>query len=94
MKRSYEIRHRPDALGRGWKLTLNEDGQEVGGGLFPVVEEDPKVVIDWWNAMTEERSAHWLMMAAVPMPAAARHAYLLSEAYNSAFDEGESWANP
>jgi hypothetical protein len=31
------------------------------------------------------------MMATLAMPAAARHAYLLAQTYNDAFEEGESW---
>ena len=46
----------------------------------------------WWNVLTEERRAHWPMMSASAMPAAARHAFLLAETYNDAFEEGESWA--
>lgn len=38
MKYSYEIKPRPAELGGGWKLTLFEDGQEVGGGVFPPEE--------------------------------------------------------
>lgn len=94
MKRSYELRSRPNDLGGGWKLTLLEDGQESGGGVFPVPADDPQAGMAWWNAMSEERRAHWLMMAASAKPAAARHAYLLAEAYNDAFDEGELWVNP
>jgi len=93
MKRSYELRPRPDDLGGGWKLILLEDGIEAGGGVFRVPEEDPQVGMAWWNTMSEGRRVHWLMMAASAMPAAARHAYLLAEAYNDAFDEGESWAS-
>lgn len=92
MKRTYEIRPRPADLGGGWKLTLLENGQEAGGGVFAVPEDDLHQGMSWWNALTEERRAHWLMMAASAMPAAARHAYLLAEAYNDAFEEGESWA--
>lgn len=91
MNYSYEIKPRPVELGAGWKLTLLEDGQEVGGGVFPVLENDPQAGMEWWNALTEERRAHWLMMAASAMPAAARHAYLLAEAYNDAQDEADSW---
>lgn len=40
MKYSYEILPRPDHLGGGWRLRLLEDGQEVGGGVFPPVEEE------------------------------------------------------
>jgi len=91
MKRTYEIQPRPVNIGGGWKLTLLEDGQEAGGGTFPVPEEDPCQGMTWWNALTEERRAHWLLMSASAMPAAARHAYLLAQAYNEAFEEGESW---
>lgn len=48
--------------------------------------------MEWWNGLSETRRAHWLVMAASAMPAAARHAYLLAEAYNDAMDEGESWS--
>ena len=32
---SYEINPRPTELGGGWRLRLFEDGEEVGGGVFP-----------------------------------------------------------
>ncbi|CDG86154.1 hypothetical protein [Janthinobacterium agaricidamnosum] len=38
MTYAYEILPRPDHLGGGWRLRLLEDGQEVGGGVFPPVE--------------------------------------------------------
>ena len=87
MKYSYEIKASNAELGIGWTLILLEDGQEVGGGVFIVPQEDPQVGMDWWNALSEERRAHWLMMSASAIPAAARHAYLLAEAYNDAQDE-------
>jgi hypothetical protein len=36
MKRSYQIHSRPCHLDGGWNLKLLEDGQEAGGGEFPV----------------------------------------------------------
>lgn len=36
MEYTYDILPRPDHLGGGWRLRLLEDGQEVGGGVFPV----------------------------------------------------------
>jgi hypothetical protein len=39
MDYSYEISPRPVELGGGWRLRLFEDGQEVGGGVFPPVED-------------------------------------------------------
>jgi hypothetical protein len=35
---AYSITSRPDALGGGWRLRLLDDGEEVGGGVFPPVE--------------------------------------------------------
>lgn len=35
---SYEINPRPTELGGGWRLRLLEDGEEVGGGVFPLSE--------------------------------------------------------
>ena len=35
---SYEINPRPTELGGGWRLRLFEDGEEVGGGVFPLPE--------------------------------------------------------
>lgn len=91
MSRSYEIGPRPAHLGAGWNLKLIDNGQEAGGGVFPLEEEDAAAGMAWWNALTEERRSHWLMMAASAMPAAARHAYLLAQAYNDALDEAGAW---
>ena len=91
MGRSYEIHPRPANVGAGWNLRLLERGQEVRGGIFPVEAKSAAAGIAWWNGLTEEKRKHWLMMAASAMPAAARHAYLLAEAYNDALDEAEAW---
>jgi len=48
MQYSYDITQRPAELGGGWRLRLLEDGVEVGGGVFPPVEngnQNPKDVI-------------------------------------------------
>ena len=36
MEYTYDILLRPDDLGGGWRLRLLQDGEEVGGGVFPV----------------------------------------------------------
>ena len=90
MRYAYEIVPRPAELGGGWNLRLLEAGQEVGGSIFPI-EDDAAAGITWWNALNEKQRAHWLMMAASAIPAAARHAYLLAEAYNAAFDKANVW---
>lgn len=91
MKYAYEIKPRPVELGAGWKLTLLEDGLEVGGGVFPVATEDPPTSNEWWSELSVEERSHWLTMSASPSPASARHAYLLAEAYNDAQDEADAW---
>lgn len=30
-------------------------------------EDDPQAGMSWWNSLSEERRAHWLMMAASAM---------------------------
>ena len=34
----FEIEPRPLDLGGGWRLRLIENGEEVGGGIFPLCE--------------------------------------------------------
>jgi hypothetical protein len=89
--KSYQITPRDPALGGGWNLALSEDGQPVGGGVFPLPEEEPGAGMTWWNSITEEARSHWLLMAASAVPAAARHAYRLAEAYEDAQAEGDDW---
>ena len=36
---NYEIEPRPSELGGGWRLRLLEDDMEVGGGIFPPIED-------------------------------------------------------
>ena len=92
--RGYEVVPRPAALGGGWKLTLLEDGQEAGGGVFPVPEDSPKAGMDWWNSLPGKDRGYWMLRAASARPADARHAYLLAEAYSEAVEEAESWVRP
>jgi len=88
---SYEIVPRPSTLGGGWKLALLEDGEEAGGGVFPLPAENPESGMEWWNGLTEPQRGHWLMMAASAAPADARRAFLLAEEYDNAREEGEAW---
>ncbi|MET3109333.1 hypothetical protein AAKU58_004185 [Oxalobacteraceae bacterium GrIS 1.18] len=48
---SYEINPRPTELGGGWRLRLLEDGEEVGGGVFPIEDENPQQGVDWWSRL-------------------------------------------
>lgn len=68
-----------------------EDGEEVGGGVFPVENSDADTGIRWWNACSEQERAHWLMMAASARPADAYHAYLLAEAHADAESTAYEW---
>jgi hypothetical protein len=42
--KSYQINPRSPELGGGWRLQLLEDGEEVGGGVFPA--EDNQIMRD------------------------------------------------
>jgi hypothetical protein len=88
---SYEITPRPVDLGDGWRLRLLEDGEEVGGGVFPIVQDDPQQGVTWWNQLTEQVRAEWLAVAASAVPADAWLAYLRAEAYTDAEGEAYAW---
>lgn len=60
LNRSYEIKARPSALGGGWKLTLYENGQEAGGGVFPVPEGEPqKRLLDAFG-QAQDQGEEWV----------------------------------
>lgn len=52
MAYTYEINPRPAALGGGWQVRLLDEGEEVGGGVFPVVFEEV-AGIAWWNGLND-----------------------------------------
>jgi hypothetical protein len=62
MQFSYEINPCPVELGGGWRLRLLEDGQEVGGGVFPLVEgiEDAKEALQAAFDDAEGEAYDWL----------------------------------
>lgn len=93
MQYSYEITPRPAELGGGWRLRLLQNGEEMGGGVFPTEQEkaDPQKGMTWWNAMTETERGHWLKVADSTRPADAYHAFLLAEAYADAEGEAYAW---
>lgn len=92
MTYEYDLTPRPAALGGGWKLRLLQDGQEVGGGVFPLAwQDEPERGVHWWNEMTEEFRSHWLSVAGSAVPAEAWLAYLTEEARYDAQEEGEAW---
>jgi len=93
MDRSYQITPRDPMLGDGWNLALFDQGETVGGGVFPLANEEPHVGMTWWNSVTEDERARWLMIASSAVPAAARHAFRLIQAYDEAQAEADHWMN-
>lgn len=92
MEYTYEITPRPRALGGGWKLSMLEDDQEVGGGVFPATV-DEAAGIAWWNSMREDERA-WHLQQCAPNVATVANAYaafLLVEAYNDAERTAAEW---
>ena len=53
----YQIDPRPADLGGGWRLRLLENGEEVGGGVFPLAE--------YATAKNAEEAAHHAYEAAM-----------------------------
>lgn len=62
MEFSYEITPRPDALGGGWKLRLLENGEEMGGGVFPSGIGDAKEALQSAFEDAEAEAYTWLDM--------------------------------
>jgi hypothetical protein len=93
MSYEYKVTPRPPAVGDGWRLQLLEDGEEVGGGVFPlsIGTVDPADGVTWWNGLLEQERAHWLFVAGSAVPADAWLAYLRAEAYEDAQGEAEAW---
>ena len=97
MNYSYEITPRPVELGGGWRLQLIEDGQEVGGGVFPIEQEkaEPEKGMAWWNELQEKERAWWLEQAvergAAGTAAEAYLSYLLIEAHLDAEATAQEW---
>ncbi len=91
MKYSYEILPRSVELGGGWRLRMLEDGEEVGGGVFPIVLDDPQAGVNWWNDCTEPERGHWLTVAKSAVPADAWAEYQLAQAHADAETTAYQW---
>ncbi len=74
MDRGYELEPRPAGLGGGWRLRLFEDGEEAGGGVFPMtayMEQAENAEEAYWlayedaldNALAWSESSYTLDMA-------------------------------
>jgi len=93
MTYTFKITPRPDTVGGGWNLKLFENGDEAGGGVFPIDLSDPQKGIDWWNGISEKERALWLAEAKSARPADAWHAWMTAEAHDDAHAEGLDWVN-
>ena len=51
----YEIEPRRPELGGGWRLRVIEDGEEVGGGVFPASETEESKTEAYADAMDEAK---------------------------------------
>ena len=88
---TYVITARPIDLGGGWRLRLLEEGEEMGGGVFPAPAADAADVATWWNELGDGERAEWRNSAAAP--ADAHHAFLLAEEYAAAEAMGQAWVD-
>ena len=62
INRRFEISPRPANLGGGWILQLFENGVEVGGGVYPPIENilDQKLATDEAHIDANEEGATWM----------------------------------
>jgi hypothetical protein len=89
---SYEIEPRTPELGGGWRLRLLEDGEEVGGGVFPAdPHADPVAGMAWFNGLSEPQRAEWLAEAESARAVDAWGVWLASEARCEAEDVAHEW---
>ena len=62
----YEIEARDSALGGGWRLRLMEDGEEMGGGVFPLApylsdaDGDLLMALDLAHTDAKQVAVEWL----------------------------------
>ena len=56
---SYQIDPRPADLGGGWRLRLIENGEEVGGGVFPLSEYATEESAEEATEESAEEAAKW-----------------------------------
>ena len=58
---AHTITPRPPELGGGWRLRLLEDGEEVGGGVFPPADRaDPAEALQAAFDEAEAEAEAWL----------------------------------
>ena len=93
MAYTYEINPRPAALGGGWQVRLLNEGEEVGGGVFPVVVEEV-AGIAWWNGLNDAERTQWLQQCeGLGTATNAYAAYLRGQAYSDAEAMATEWLN-
>ncbi len=91
MRYTYEITERPASFGGGWRLRLQEDGQEVGGGVFPAPAASAAVVAAWWASLDDEQRVAWLDLSGGTTPADAHLAFTRKQAYQEAEAAALAW---
>lgn len=86
----YVLQPREVHLGGGWKLRLLEDGQEVGGGVFPV-EISAAAAETWWAAMPQAERMAWERRTKSGTPSDAYYAHMNDEAWHDATQVAGEW---
>ncbi|MCU6501958.1 hypothetical protein LPN04_29620 [Rugamonas sp. A1-17] len=86
----YEIIARAEESGDGWLLRLLRNGEEVGGGIFPV-QQDTQAADKWWNGLDEAARTKWLTRATLPTVAEAYLVHLRDEAWHDAAQTAGEW---
>ncbi|WP_455285766.1 hypothetical protein [Cupriavidus necator] len=87
-----EIIMRHAQVGGGWRLSLIEDGVEVGAGRFPAdPDADPEAKAAWLTALDDDERADWALRAGSYEPGQMWAKFLSDQAYAAAEAEGRAW---
>jgi len=89
MDYDYEIIPLPG--GNGWRLSLLAASKECTFQEFSLPYESMDAATDWWNSLTDKQRHLWMVKAASVVPADARRAYRLADAYDEARAVGDLW---
>lgn len=88
---AYDIRPRALIVGGGWRISLLDDGTEVGAMIFPVFEPDPNHSLAWWATLNDDDRRDWFERCGNVDRFAMHRAHLLDEAFAAAQRIGNDW---
>ncbi|QBE66319.1 hypothetical protein [Pseudoduganella lutea] len=88
---TYVITERGREQGGGWRLSLQENDENVGRRDFLVLPADRVAAEIWWAMLCEAERRFWFALNNADLPVGPYETYLLAESYAEAKRIGEEW---